>query len=124
MFGELPEVAVPAVPGWLWWIGASLVLVLGSARLTRLVVFDDWPPTRWWRDKWVGWTSRVWENGNVVDGPWTKLFTCGWCFGPWAAALCLATAWVTNVGWVWWVLWGFLAAGYLASIVVDRDERD
>lgn len=107
----------------LWWVAVIGVGVLGAARLTRLVVHDSWPPVRYLRDRWVARTSRVWPNGTVVPGPWTALVTCHYCFAPWAVALVIATAWVSDFHWVWWLFWGWLAAAYLASLVVEHDER-
>lgn len=96
---------------------AILTGVLGVARLTRIVVYDDYPPAMWWRDTW----KRI-----TKDGPWSKLFTCWWCLSPWVALVCIAW-WVWLIplhpAWMfaWWAWWGMLAAGYVATMIIVRD---
>jgi hypothetical protein len=107
---------LPTTGPWLAvWI--VVVAVLGAGRLTRLVTADSWPPSAWWRDTWSRWTH---------DGPWSLLFSCHWCFGPWAALAALGTAFIgAEAGrphLVWWLFWGWLAVSYLVSIVVHHDE--
>jgi hypothetical protein len=109
---------------WLWWLAAIVVGVGGAARFTRLIVHDEWPPTKAIREWWITKTSRVWDNGTVVDGPWTKLATCHWCFGPWAMAAVMLSAYFTNFHPAWWLFWGWLAAAYLTSWLVEHDEQD
>ena len=119
-------VDAPALPGVWWWVAAALVAVVGAARLTRLVVHDDYPPSMWLRTRWLRITSLRGVDGQRtgVEGPWSKLLTCHWCFGPWAFALVLLTAWATNLHVAWWVFWGWLAGSYLVSMTVERDEKD
>lgn len=108
-------------PTWVWLL-AIAVGVVGTARLTRLIVFDEWPPTKAIRDWWIGRTSHVWDNGTVVPGPWQKLLTCAFCAAPWFMVVCFAWALATDFHWTWWLFYGWLAASYLASIVVAYDE--
>jgi hypothetical protein len=111
---------LPTLPGIWLWIAAIVVGVLGAGRLTRLVVHDSYPPAvavrEWWVRRWVR------TDGSVSD--WSKLTTCHWCFGPWAFALVLLSAWLTDLHWGWWLFWGWLAGSYLTSIVVERDQKD
>lgn len=104
------------------WIAvvALLVTIVGAGRLTRLVTYDDYPPTV---------AIRSWWNRVTKGNGWAKLAYCLWCFSPWAVALCvghLALGFVT-AEWVvvsWWVLWGWLAVSYLTAILVRHDEPD
>ncbi len=112
--------ALVDVDGLALWVAGVLIAVIGAARLTRLVVHDEWPPTTWIRQRWLYLTSD--EHGD--PGPWSKLATCHWCFGPWAFALALGTAWLTHLHWGWWLFWGWLAGSYLVSIFVENDEKD
>jgi hypothetical protein len=95
----------------------ALVAILGVARLTRVIVYDDFPPAAWWRAKWTDITN---------DGPWAKLFTCWWCLSSWIALLCIlwfiAGLYVVWIAWAWWIVWGMLALGYAATMVIVRDE--
>lgn len=92
---------------------------LGAARLTRVVVYDEFPPTVWLRERWYG----------LVEGSgWEKLLTCWWCFAFWAA-LAVVVSWVFAqqyewVGWAWWITWGTLALGYVAPMIIVRDGDD
>lgn len=96
-----------------------ITAIVGVARLTRVVVYDDFPPAVWWRDTWTRWT----------DGSgWTDLFRCWWCLSFWVAAMCVgwyvAALHVTWLGWAWWVFWGTFALAYLAPMLIVRDGQD
>lgn len=104
-----------------WWVAAVLIAIVGAARLTRLVVHDDFPPMVTIRAWWL---RVTWDEKKNDVGSWSKLATCHWCFGPWALALPIATAWISGLAAWWWLFWGWLAASYLVSILVERDEKD
>lgn len=97
-------------------IAAVVVGTVASARFTRLVVHDSYPPARWVRDKWV----------EVVRGheEWSLLFNCHWCFAPWVVAPNLAWAILSDLHWSWWIVNGWLAASYAASWIVHHDEDE
>ena len=97
------------------WIAAALVAVLGTARLTRLLTEDDWPPVQWFRNKWIAVT-----NGSG----WESLFLCPFCMAPYIAAFCLLTGWLSGLHFVWWAFFGWLAVSYLAAMVVVKDGGD
>jgi hypothetical protein len=98
---------------------AIITAVFGVGRLTRVIVYDDFPPAVWWRIRWSKWTH---------DSAWTKLFTCYWCLSPWIMLACLAWWYVgLYVLWItiaWWIFWGWLALSYIAAIIIAHDERD
>lgn len=97
------------------WVFASIIAVLGTARVVRLVVFDDFPPIVWVRIKWA----------DLTDGtPWTKLTECGYCNAPYFAAANLAWAYFSDLHWSWWLFNGWLALSYVAPIVVSYDQPD
>ncbi len=100
-----------------------LVGALGSARFTRLLVHDTFPPAAWVRAKW----GRLTADRDGSDGSWTVLLGCHFCFGIWSAALCLFLFWLgTLVPWIgatWWWLYGILALGYVSALIVERDDR-
>jgi hypothetical protein len=93
----------------------AIVGIIASARITRLVVADDYPLIV---------KARVaWDNN--VRGLWNKLLHCHWCFAPWATLLVGFLAWLCDyhgVPVVWFIVFGWLAASYLASMVVQFDE--
>lgn len=102
-----------------WWqaILAVIVAVVGSARLTRVVTHDDYPPSI---------AVRIWWDKLTKDGPWSKLVHCHWCFGPWAALLAIlsfliGSFWPITFA-LWWLFWGWLTLSYWTSQYVHFDE--
>ena len=97
-------------------VAAAFVLgVLGTARATRLVVDDTYPPMAWLRDRW----RRL-----VNDGPWAELVDCAFCAAPYIAAVNLAAALLSDLHPAWWIVNGWLAAAYSASMIVVRDTPE
>jgi hypothetical protein len=95
------------------WTIFAVFLILGSARLTRLLVADDFPPSV---------RARMWWDRVTHDGGWSKLVHCPWCAAPYIVALNLAAAWLSRSHPAWWVVNGWLAASYVASWIVFKDE--
>lgn len=106
------------VTNWLWLVFAIPVAILGPARLSRVIIFDAFPPAAWLRARW--------DDLVDEDSSWNKLLHCPWCLTPWLVFLALIWAvigfFVPWVGVVWWVIWGWLAISYVASIVIAYDE--
>lgn len=101
-------------------IVAAIVAALGVGRISRIIIFDAFPPAVWLR---IWWDTRVPETN-----PWRKLMHCPWCLTPWLMLLALG---VFVAGWfvlwiaiVWWALLGWLAVSYVASIIIAYDEKD
>ena len=92
---------------------AVLTGILSSARLTRLLTQDEFPPAVWLRIKWDVLTE---DNG------WNKLFHCHWCMGPWTTAVVGLWGWLSDLHVSWWVFNIWLAAAYVNSMIVERDE--
>jgi hypothetical protein len=97
-----------------------LVAILGVGRLTRVIVYDDFPPARWWRETWAIWCEEHNWSG------WEKLFTCWWCFSFWCTLACvgwyIGGLFVVWLAWSWWIFWGSLAIAYVAAMVITRDD--
>lgn len=96
-------------------VAAVIVGILSAARLTRLLVDDSWPPSAWARDRW-----RV----LVRDGKWSDLVDCAFCAAPYFTAGVLATALWSDLAQWWWIINGWLAASYIASMIVVRDTPE
>lgn len=101
----------------------AIVATLSVARTTRLIIFDEYPPMKWLRNKW----------DQKVTGGWNTLLHCGFCAAPYVAVG--MTLWIflafssgpsdmwSDVWW-WWVInttWGF---SYVASIIVAYDQPE
>lgn len=108
-------------PDWFVSMLAILTGILGVARLTRIVVYDDFPPAIWLRMT----VERLLDRGPYARA-WSKIVTCWWCLAPWLALVCilwwmflvpLHPAWL----YAWWAWWGMLAGGYVATMVIVRD---
>ena len=97
------------------WVAAAIVAVFATARLTRLITADEYPPSV---------ALRMWWDKTTHDGPWAKLVHCHWCAAPYVAAPVLATGALTDFHWAWWTVCGWLALAYTAAIIVERDEKD
>lgn len=91
---------------------ALLVGVFGTARLTRIVAHDDYPPAIWVRARWVA----------LVRDDWGKLVTCIWCSQPYIAAICMAWAYFSDFHWSWWAVWGWMALSQAGSTLLAYDE--
>lgn len=99
---------------------AFILAVLASARFTRLVVADDWPPVEWLRFRY---------RKAVGFGDWEELVKCPFCFAPWAVLVDLAWAWWSGLDgyssvWaaLWWAANLWFSGAYLAAMTVTRDE--
>jgi len=95
-------------------VGAAVgVGVLGAARLTRLITKDHWPPMSFARRKYV----------ELTEGTeWSVLAECPFCVAPYVVAADLAWAVRSDLGRRWWLVNGWLAASYAASLIVVRDD--
>ena len=105
---------------------AFLLAVVGTARATRLVVHDSWPPAEAFR---VWWTNQTEVKGGWRRD-WSVLVTCPFCASPYIAAVVLGSGIIAGVwdpdlstlaGW-WWVLAAWATVSYLAAMLVLRDE--
>lgn len=95
----------------LYILAAVLVGILASARLTRLLTQDTWPPSVWVRIKWTEITE---------DGPWSDLVECPWCAAPWIVAVNLMVALLTDLHAAWWIFNGWMAASLVVAWVTIK----
>jgi hypothetical protein len=115
-----------------------VVMSLGSYRLTRLVVTDDFPPVLWVRDRLVGGWRVATEteqkvlkesgslskaaNGDLlrethrakwVPGWLASLLSCSWCASGWVSAGVVggsaATIGVPAPALMWFAVWALSA---------------
>jgi len=102
-----------------WWQAtlATIITVVGAARLTRILTIDDYPPSV---------AIRIWWQKITRDGSWAKLVTCPWCAGPWITLIAIASFLVSFttplLGWAWWLFWGWLTLSYWVSQYVYFDQ--
>lgn len=117
-------------------LAAFLLVTVGVARATRLVVHDPYPPVQALRLRWITWqATRDWdaaaqrERTGVLHG-WGSLVECPFCASPYIAAVALGTGvWAdvwspdlsTLAGW-WLLLAAWATVSYLAAMIVLRDE--
>lgn len=95
----------------LYILAAVLVGILASARLTRLLTEDTWPPSVWVRIKWSEFTE---------DGPWEDLVTCPWCASPWITGINLTVALISDLHPAWWIFNGWMAASLVVAWVTIK----
>lgn len=56
-----------------------LLTSLGAFRVTRLITTDTIPPVKWLRKK------AIYAVGPM--SPWSEVFTCPWCIGPYVSVI-------------------------------------
>ena len=99
-------------------ICAAVVAVFAVARWTRLIVDDDYPPTRWLTTKFI---ERVPEK-------WGVLVECSWCTSPYVAAIIVGWAWASDLHWSWWFVNVIASlswlAGFMGARVIPPDQRE
>lgn len=96
-------------------VAAVIVGIMSVARLTRLVTQDSFPPAV---------ALRMWWDDLTDDNGWNPLLHCHWCLAPWLTIPVLLWGLFTDLQTAWWLVNGWLAASYAASMVVERDEKD
>jgi len=96
------------------WIAASLVGVFSVARTARLLVWDEFPPAEWFRERAI---ARLGDR-------WGKLFTCQFCIAPYLVLGMGVWVWLSDLNTAWWVINGWWAASYLAAIIVAYDQPE
>lgn len=109
-----------------YWIAVAVVLIIGSARITRLLTFDHFPPIEKARNAYIDWTDK--RAGTRGYG---LLAYCPWCASPWITAANVLLGWWAGVfsfsreqsgGFTaWWIVNGIFAVAYLASIFMVND---
>lgn len=94
------------------WVAVALVTVLSSARITRLLIFDKFPPIKWVKDRYA----------DLTDGTgWQWLVFCPYCMAPWVTAAVLGSGYLSDWHTVWWLVNAWFGASYLAAIVMVLD---
>lgn len=95
-----------------------LVAILGAGRVTRVLVYDDYPPSRALRTFWINTIAR--------GGGWAKLAECAWCAAPWVMAVLIGWFFLTPLApwilWSFWIFWSWMALSYVTVMVYVRDE--
>lgn len=116
----------------LTYAAALLLGTLASARATRLITHDAWPPMAWARTR----AETILGRHGTAGADWAVGVTCPFCVAPYVVAAnlawCLAAGALTDLTWTggsvwswagaWWVLNTWAAVAYVASMVVVRDE--
>lgn len=98
------------------WVAIALTTIISSARLTRVVTYDVFPPARWLRDTW----GDLMDRSRFTQGYAVLLF-CQWCFSFWATLGVVLWGHLSGFDTIWWVFNGTMAASYLAAIFMTHD---
>lgn len=98
------------------WVAAAVLAVLSTARITRLIVWDTYPPSVWF---------RLWWDRHASEA-WSELVHCGYCAGMYVSTLVVGSGWLCGWHTAWWIVTGVLSTAYLGAIVMayDGDEGD
>lgn len=107
-----------------YWTALAVVVVLSSARLTRLVTYDKFPPVAWLRNEYIEWTDKTDRRRG-----WQLLAFCPYCASFWVTLTVVLTALWAGVldgdagtpAHIWWIVNGSLGASYLAAVFMVHD---
>ncbi len=109
----MKEVAMQITgPEFLFWVAVAIVSTVSASRITRLLVFDSFPPVMWLRGRW----DRLTRHGD-----WSTLFHCQYCMGVWAAGFVVGWGYLVEFDQWWWLFNGFMSVGYGAAILMSND---
>lgn len=97
------------------WIAIALVSIASSARITRLLTYDAFPPVV---------RIRMWWDKVTKDGEWALLAHCGYCASFWITLVVLGSGWLSDWAPAWWFVNGVFGASYLAAILMANDGDD
>lgn len=106
-----------------YWLAVVATTIVSTARITRLAVYDKFPPAQYIRDKYL----------DATDGSgWGLLALCGYCMSFWVTLLIVG--WGLFVGvydrendtasLVWWIVNGIFAMSYLSATYIANDGDD
>lgn len=102
------------------WVAAAILSVVTTARITRLIVWDKYPPSVWVRTKW----DQITGDSDGQEGPWTELVHCGYCAGMYVAPVVVLSGWLSGWHTAWWVVCSCFTAAYLGAITMAFDGED
>jgi hypothetical protein len=92
-----------------------VIVVVGTARLTRLFAEDSFPPVADLRNRWIA---------RFNDSDWALLALCGYCQAIYIAAANLAVGLLTGFHPAWLIFNTWLSLAYLAAILTSYDGGD
>lgn len=98
-----------------YWIAVAVVAVTSSARITRLLTIDTFPPVTFFRDRYEQRTS---------GSDWQALAYCPYCMGFWVTAAVVLIGYFTDWCTPWWLVNSIFGGSYLAAILVKNDGDD
>lgn len=98
-----------------YWIAVALVTILSAARITRLLVVDEFPPIKAVRDRY--------EDRTDGSG-WQAISYCAYCMAPWVTTALVLWGWLTDFATAWWLVNIIFAVSYLAAVFVRFDKGE
>lgn len=97
------------------WVFVALVTVFSSARFTRLLTYDSFPPVAWFRNRYAKWTD---------GSDWVLLFFCAFCMSVYVTAAVVLAGWLSGWHQAWWLVNGISGGSYIAAMIQVRDGDD
>lgn len=96
------------------WVAVALVSITSTARLTRLLTWDTYPPVV---------AIRMWWDNHTPEA-WNELVHCGYCASMYIAPAVVLSGYFTDWHTAWWLVNGTLGAAYLGAITMAYDGDD
>lgn len=102
------------------YIAIPIIVVFASARMTRMLTFDDFPPAKFIRDHW---------DARTLDSGWNELFHCPYCMGIWVSLPFTVLGVAILFGWgafttltgAFLAFCAWMTVGYLNGIIVGSN---
>ena len=98
-----------------YWIAIAVIAVFSSARFTRLLTFDKFPPIA---------SVRNWYADRTDGSDWQVLAFCGYCMSVWVTTAVVLWGYYADWNTPWLLVNGISAASYGAAIVMANDGDD
>lgn len=92
----------------------ALLAVGASARLTRLISIDIWPPVQRFRE----WTVHRFGEDHWIP----EMVFCPWCIGMWVSVLVGASAYLVGGSLFWQVPAAVLSLAFVSSALVVHTD--
>lgn len=101
------------------WLVIAAFTVVSTARISRLLVHDHWPPAVRIRNIWDALIPD--KRGKAT---WNLLLHCHYCLTVWVAIGVVLWGYFTDWNLIWLLFNGTLTAAYGAAILVTYDGDD
>lgn len=95
-----------------YWAAVALVTIVSSARITRLLTYDQFPPIL---------AARDWFADKTDGSGWQLIAYCAYCMSFWVTIGIVLSGWFSGFHLIWWLVNSIFAGSYLAAVFMVHD---